>query len=161
MRLEAAVCAALAAELRPMPGIRELLASLQVPYCLASSSGGARIALSLQLAGLTEYFDGRIFGTELVVHGKPAPDLFLHAARAMAAPPERCLVIEDSDPGIAAARAAGMTAWGFAGGSHLSAGDAADRLRASGAAAVFAKMDAMQRALVGERAAEGSGDGLR
>jgi beta-phosphoglucomutase-like phosphatase (HAD superfamily) len=109
--------------------------------------------LSLQLTGLTGYFDGRTFGAELVVHGKPAPDLFRHAAQAMGAAPERCLVIEDSDPGIAAARAAGMTAWGFTGGSHLTSPDAADRLRASGAAEVFASMEAMQRALPGERAA--------
>ena len=161
MRLEARVRAAFAAELRPMQGMRELLTSLRVPYCLASSSGGVRIALSLQLTGLTAYFDGRIFGAELVVHGKPAPDLFLHAAQAMGAAPQRCLVIEDSDPGIAAARAAGMTAWGFMGGSHLTWPDAADRLRASGAAEVFASMEAMQRALLGPQALEGNGDGLR
>jgi HAD superfamily hydrolase (TIGR01509 family) len=146
-RLEAIVGSALTAELRPMPGVRELLTALRVPYCLASSSGAARIALSLQLTGLAAYFENRTFGAELVVHGKPAPDLFLHAARAMGATPERCLVIEDSDPGIAAARAAGMTAWGFAGGSHLTAADAGERLRTSGAAEVFAKMAAMQQAL--------------
>jgi HAD superfamily hydrolase (TIGR01509 family) len=153
MRLEATVRVAYAAELRPMPGICELLMSLRVPYCLASSSGGARIALSLKLAGLAGYFDNRVFGAELVAHGKPAPDLFLHAARMMGAVPGRCLVIEDSDPGVAAARAAGMTAWGFAGGSHLAAADAGERLRASGAAKVFAKMEAMQRALAGGQAA--------
>jgi HAD superfamily hydrolase (TIGR01509 family) len=153
MRLEAIVRSAFTAELQPIPGVRELLASLRAPYCLASSSGAARIALSLQLAGLAEYFDNRIFGAELVAHGKPAPDLFLHAARAMGAAPERCLVIEDSEPGIAAACAAGMTVWGFAGGSHFTANDAGERLRASGAAEVFAKMDAMQSALAGEQAA--------
>jgi HAD superfamily hydrolase (TIGR01509 family) len=152
-RFEAAVRSAFAAELQPMPGIRELLGSLRVPYCVASSSGAARIALSLQLAGLATSFEGRVFGAELVVHGKPAPDVFLYAAQAMGAAPERCLVIEDSDPGIAAACAAGMVAWGFTGGSHLAAEDVADRLRASGAAEVFAKMDAMQRALLGEPAA--------
>jgi HAD superfamily hydrolase (TIGR01509 family) len=147
-RLEAAVHAAFIAELQPMPGIRDLLASLRIPYCLASSSGRTRIALSLELAGLAARFDGRIFSAELVAQGKPAPDLFLHAAQAMGAAPARCLVIEDSDPGIAAARAAGMTVWGFTGGSHLSTSGAAERLHASGAAEVFAKMDQMRQALV-------------
>ncbi|HVZ01918.1 MAG TPA: HAD family hydrolase [Dongiaceae bacterium] len=146
-RLEAAVRAAFAAALKPMPGIRDLLASLRTPYCLASSSDRARIALSLELAGLSDRFAGRVFGAEAVAHGKPAPDLFLHAARAMGAAPERCLVVEDSGPGIAAGRAAGMTVWGFAGGSHLAGNGAEQRLRASGAARVFAKMDDLQRAL--------------
>jgi HAD superfamily hydrolase (TIGR01509 family) len=147
-RLEAAVRAAFTASLQPMPGIGDLIAALRIPFCLASSSGRARIALSLQLAGLAERFGDRVFGAELVARGKPAPDLFLHAAREMGAVPERCLVIEDSAPGIAAGRAAGMTVWGFAGGSHLAGMDVAQRLRASGAARVFAKMDEMQHALV-------------
>ena len=149
-QLEEAVSAALAAQLQPMPGIRDLLASLQTPYCLASSSGRERIALSLRLAGLADRFDGRVFGAELVAHGKPAPDLFLCAAKTMGVAPARCLVIEDSGPGIVAGRAAGMTVWGFTGGSHLATTDVADRLRASGAAAVFAKMDEMQRAFGGK-----------
>jgi len=147
-RFEAAVSAAFTAELQAMPGIHDLLTSLPMPYCLASSSGRVRIALSLKLAGLTDRFDGRVFAAEQVARGKPAPDLFLHAAQAMGAAPGRCLVIEDSDPGIAAGRAAGMTVWGFTGGSHLTTSDAAQRLRASGAAEVFAKMAALQDALV-------------
>jgi HAD superfamily hydrolase (TIGR01509 family) len=146
-RLETSVCAAFTASLQPMPGIGDLLGALRMPYCLASSSGRTRIELSLRLAGLAGRFDGRVFGAEQVARGKPAPDLFLHAARTMGAAPERCLVVEDSGPGIAAGRAAGMTVWGFAGGSHLAGIDATQRLRASGAARVFAKMREMQRAL--------------
>lgn len=149
-RLEAAVSDAFIAQLQPMPGICDLLTSLQIPYCLASSSGRKRIALSLRLARLTDRFDGRVFGAELVAHGKPAPDLFLHAAKAMGVAPARCLVIEDSGAGIAAGRAAGMTVWGFTGGSHLATAEAAEHLRAFGAAAVFAKMDEMQCALGGK-----------
>ena len=146
-RFEAAAAAAFTAQLQPMPGIRDLLGSLRIPYCLASSSGQARIALSLKLAGLADRFDSRVFSAEQVTRGKPAPDLFLLAARTMGAHPRRCLVIEDSEPGIAAARAADMTVWGFTGGSHLATPAAAERLRASGAAAVFAKMAELQRAL--------------
>ena len=74
-----------------------------------------------------------------MAHGKPAPDLFLLAAAEMGAEPARCLVIEDSVPGVTAARAAGMTAFGFCGGSHCQAGDAA-RLAAAGAATIFDAM---------------------
>jgi HAD superfamily hydrolase (TIGR01509 family) len=147
-RFEAAVRVAFTASLRPMPGIGDLLAALRTPYCLASSSSGVRIALSLELAGLAGRFTGRAFGAEMVARGKPAPDLVLYAAKTMGAAPERCLVIEDSAPGIAGGRAAGMTVWGFAGGSHLVGRDAAQRLRASGAAQVFAKMRDLQRALM-------------
>ncbi len=107
--------AAFTASLQPMPGVGAFLDSLRVPFCLASSSGRERIALSLKLAGLTDRFGGRVFGAEMVTRGKPAPDLFLHAARAMGIAPGHCLVIEDSAPGIAAGCAAGMTVWGFAG----------------------------------------------
>jgi HAD superfamily hydrolase (TIGR01509 family) len=151
-RFEAAVRVAFTASLQPMPGVAALLAALRIPFCLASSSSRTRIALSLQLVGLTDRFDGRLFSAEMVARGKPAPDLFLHVAQAMGAAPGRCLVIEDSGPGIMAGCAAGMTVWGFAGGSHLAGidgagGDAVQRLRASGAARVFAKMDEMQAAL--------------
>lgn len=146
-RFEAAVAAAFTAELRPMAGIADLLHSLDMPFCLASSSGRTRIALSLKLAGLAECFGDRVFSAEQVARGKPAPDLFLHAAAAMGTAPERCLVIEDSMPGITAGRAAGMTVWGFAGGSHLATAEAAERLRASGAAAVFGKMHDLRGAL--------------
>ncbi|HEY1332275.1 MAG TPA: HAD family hydrolase [Actinomycetota bacterium] len=101
--------------LRPVPGIREVLDALAVPFCLASSGTMKRIVRSLTVAGLLDRFDGRIFSAEQVAHGKPAPDLFLYAASAMGVPPSGCIVIEDSPNGVAAARAAGMRVLGFAG----------------------------------------------
>ena len=84
-----------------------------------------------------------------VKRGKPDPDLFLHAAKTMGIAPQNCVVIEDSEPGIAAGCAAGMTVWAFTGGGHLAGRDAAQRLAASGATRVFAKMDDLRLALTG------------
>ena len=109
------------AELRPMPGIIEVLDSLAVPYCAATSSGPERAHHSLRAAGLADRFGERIFTVSMVARPKPAPDLFLHAAAATGADPKECLVVEDSDLGIAAAQAAGMQAWQFTGGSHYAA----------------------------------------
>jgi HAD superfamily hydrolase (TIGR01509 family) len=106
------------AELRPMPGILDVLDSLAVPYCAATSSNTERARHSLRAAGLAERFGARVYTVSMVARPKPAPDLFLHAATAMGADPKHCLVIEDSDLGIAAAQAAGMRAWQFTGGSH-------------------------------------------
>jgi HAD superfamily hydrolase (TIGR01509 family) len=108
-------------ELRPMPGILDVLDRLAVPFCAATSSHPERAQRSLRAAGLTERFGARVYTTAMVARPKPAPDLFLHAAKAMQVDPGRCLVIEDSDLGIAAARAAGMIAWQFTGGSHYQA----------------------------------------
>ncbi|MEZ5832427.1 MAG: HAD family hydrolase [Dongiaceae bacterium] len=109
------------AELRPMPGIIDVLDNLAVPYCAATSSGSERAHQSLRAAGLVERFGDRIFTVSMVSRPKPAPDLFLHAAAAMGIDPADCLVVEDSDLGIAAAHAAGITAWQFTGGSHYAA----------------------------------------
>src|SRR5437660_12843714 len=81
-----------------------------------------------------------------VGHGKPAPDLFLHAAERMGVPPERCVAIEDSLPGVTAAVAAGMTVIGFVGASHCRPSDAA-RLAAQGAIAVIDDMAQLLPAL--------------
>ena len=105
-------------ELRPTPGIAQSLDRLDVPFCVASSSQPERIRLSLELTGLIDYFAPNIFSATMVENGKPAPDLFLHAAKTMGAVPARCLVIEDSPAGIAAAKAADMGVFGFLGGSH-------------------------------------------
>ncbi|WP_326615034.1 HAD family hydrolase [Streptomyces scopuliridis] len=102
-----------------MPGVGELLDALDgrlLPYCVASSGGHERIEHSLTVTGLWERFAGRVFSADDVAHGKPAPDLFLHAARALGTPPDRCLVIEDSPAGVDAALAAGMPVVGYAGG---------------------------------------------
>jgi HAD superfamily hydrolase (TIGR01509 family) len=109
------------AELRATPGILDVLDNLAVPYCAATSSSAERARQSLRAAGLTERFGDRVYTVSMVARPKPAPDLFLHAAAAMGAEPTDCLVIEDSDLGIAAAQAAGMQAWQFTGGSHYAA----------------------------------------
>ncbi len=105
-------------ELRPISGISATLQALAIPFCVASSSQMERIRLSLQVAGLASYFDNRIFSASMVEHGKPAPDLFLHAAREMHIEPGRCIVIEDSPAGVDAAKRAGMRVFAFTGGSH-------------------------------------------
>jgi HAD superfamily hydrolase (TIGR01509 family) len=106
-------------ELTPVDGIPELLDALEaagVPTCVASSGTHSRMRRTLGLTGLRERFEGRIFSASEVEHGKPAPDLFLHAAERMGVPPSECSVVEDSVYGVRAAVAAGMTVHGFAGG---------------------------------------------
>ncbi|MBM7519533.1 HAD family hydrolase [Nocardioides nitrophenolicus] len=117
-RRVAANDAVFAAELTAVPGIVEALALLAGAghlTCVASSGSHRRIERVLGLTGLLDQFRGRIFSTEDVARGKPAPDLFLHAAARVGVPPQRCVVVEDSPAGVAAAVAAGMPVVGFAG----------------------------------------------
>jgi HAD superfamily hydrolase (TIGR01509 family) len=107
---------ALEAELEPVDGVTEALDRISAPTCVASSGTHERIHFTLGLTGLLERFDGRIFSSVDVANGKPAPDLFLHAAASLGADPSRCAVVEDSVYGVQAARAAGMRAFGYAGG---------------------------------------------
>lgn len=115
-------------ELKPVPGIFPVLDKLACAACVATSSSPPRAAHSLKLTGLSEYFGDAVFTASLVANGKPAPDLFLHAARVCGVRPEACLVIEDSLPGLAAARAANMNVAHFLGGSHLDLSDAGKAL---------------------------------
>lgn len=118
---EAALFARFRAELSPVPGVAALLDRLKakgLPYCIASSGTLERIGVALEAMSLTDRFP-HVFSAEHVTRGKPAPDLFLHAAAAMDARPEECLVIEDSPFGITGARRAGMRRLGFTGGAHL------------------------------------------
>jgi HAD superfamily hydrolase (TIGR01509 family) len=107
---------AYAAELTPVDGVLEALDRITLPSCVASSATHAHLRYTLGLTGLYERFAGRVFSAEDVGRGKPAPDLFLHAAAQMGAEPTGCVVVEDSRPGVEAARAAGMRALAFAGG---------------------------------------------
>ncbi len=129
--------AAFAERLEAMPLAEEVLAKLPLRYCLASSSGLDRIRLTLSVTHLGGHFAGRVFNTAMVAKEKPAPDLFLLAARKMNRPPERALVIEDSISGVRAGKAAAMTVWGFVGGSHCRGRDVAARLTAAGADRTF------------------------
>jgi HAD superfamily hydrolase (TIGR01509 family) len=104
------------AELEPVDGIREALAQISLPVCVASSSPPERLRFKLELTGLYTRFAGRIYSATEVANGKPAPDLFLHAARELGADPAECVVVEDSRYGVQAARAAGMDVLAYAGG---------------------------------------------
>ncbi|MGA5319676.1 HAD family hydrolase [Streptomyces seoulensis] len=113
----ARVFAAFEEELRPVAGVAGVLEKLTadgVPYCVASSGSHERIRVGHRVTGLDRWFDDdRIFSSQDVGRGKPAPDLFLYAAERMGVAPERCLVVEDSPLGVQAARAAGMDVYGF------------------------------------------------
>jgi HAD superfamily hydrolase (TIGR01509 family) len=138
--LTAAVRAAFLSALRPIEGVNSVLEGLQIPYCVASSSDVDRVSLSLSLTGLAPHFDGRLYTSQMVERGKPAPDLFLYAAERMQADPRGTLVIEDSISGVEAGKAAGMTVWGFVGGSHYRSRDGKTILREAGADRVFGRM---------------------
>lgn len=105
--------------LKVMPGIRDVLETLALPWCVATSSSPKRAARSLEIAGLSALVGDGLYTASMVAHGKPAPDLFLHVARDRGVAPDRCLVIEDSLNGVRAGLAAGMEVWRFTGGSHL------------------------------------------
>jgi HAD superfamily hydrolase (TIGR01509 family) len=127
-------------ELKPIPGIAETLDRLATPRCVASSSNPDRIRLSLTITGLIGKLEPHIFSATMVKNGKPAPDLFLHAASQMGMDPRDCIVIEDSPAGIEAAQRAGMTVFAFTGGSHASAPGYQDRIDALSPDVVFDAM---------------------
>lgn len=139
--LRTRIAAAFESELRAMPGIETALARVPSRTCVASSSSLDRLRHALSLVGLFERFDPHIFSANQVAHGKPAPDLFLFAARSMTVAPEQCVVIEDSVAGVQAGVAAGMRVLGFTGGSHCGA-QHAEWLRTAGAQAIFTDMRA-------------------
>ena len=126
-------------DLRPIAGVKEAIAALRYPYCVASSSSLERIRLSLEVTQLAPLFGSHIFSATQVAHGKPAPDLYLFVATAMAVPPEHCVVIEDSAPGTSAGRAAGMKVIGFTGAAHATS-DSASHLAAAGANPIISSM---------------------
>ncbi|GGP72306.1 haloacid dehalogenase [Shewanella algicola] len=100
-------------------GFNKVLAQLTVPYCIATSSSLPRTTKALSVVGLTDVFSGCVFTASEVKRGKPAPDLFLHAAERMGVKPEHCLVIEDSFFGVTAAVAANMPVIHYVGGGHM------------------------------------------
>lgn len=139
LRVQAADAAAFARDLRPVAGVTALLADFPWRRCVASSGTPEKIRTTLGLTGLRDRFEPHLFSAAMVARGKPAPDLFLHAARAMGVAPAACVVIEDAAAGIAAAVAAGMRGFGFVGASHCGPGHAA-LLTAAGAERVFDDM---------------------
>jgi HAD superfamily hydrolase (TIGR01509 family) len=129
--------ALLAREVRPVRGVVDALAALSVPYCVASSGDPEKMRTTLSATGLLPLFEGRRFSAVDVARGKPAPDIFLHAAQRMGARPERCVVVEDTPVGTRAGVAAGMLVLGYA--ELMSAA----RLREAGAWRTFDDMDAL------------------
>ena len=107
---------AFADRLAPVDGVLEALDRISLSSCIASSGTHEHLRYTLGLTGLYERFAGRIFSAEDVARGKPAPDLFLHAAQRMGAEPAACVVVEDSRAGVQAARAAGMRVLAYGGG---------------------------------------------
>ena len=138
--MRARVMTAFTTDLRPMDGIERLLAGLKPARCVASNSHIDRVRHGLTATGLLAHLEPHIYTAAMVARGKPAPDLFLFAASRHGIAPERCVVIEDSLSGVAAAKAAGMAVVGFTGGSHCRDGHAATMLDA-GCTRVFSRMD--------------------
>ncbi|MBS8228938.1 HAD family hydrolase [Vannielia litorea] len=114
-----------AAGLTETVGVREMLRALGRRACVATSSSPQRVARTLALLELEPFFE-RVFTASEVARGKPAPDLFLLAAKSLKVHPDFCLVIEDSKAGLRAAEAAGMEVWRYTGGAHFSGFSAAD-----------------------------------
>jgi len=126
-------------ELKPVTGAAAAVASLPYPRCVSSSSAPERLRLSLEVTGLAPLFGPHVFSAAQVTHSKPAPDLFLLAARRLGKAPSQAIVIEDSTLGITAARAAGMASIGFVGASHVTE-DLAARLTEAGADLIVTAM---------------------
>jgi HAD superfamily hydrolase (TIGR01509 family) len=137
----------LRSELRPTAHVDHALTWLRGPKCVASSSPIERVRLSLEITGLLRFFDPYLFTATDIPRGKPAPDLFLHAAAKMHVAPADCIVVEDSPAGISAAHAAGMAPIGFIGGNHVNPDFGAQLIKA-GARAVVADMRALKGTVV-------------
>jgi HAD superfamily hydrolase (TIGR01509 family) len=137
-------------ELVPIPGIEELLAALATPRCVASNSHLERVRQALSVTRLLPLFDPHVFSASQVMRGKPAPDLFLFAARQLGASPADCIVVEDSATGVEAAMAAGMPVVGCCAGSHCP-GDHADQLLGAGCSRVFARTPDLAAYLCGAK----------
>ncbi len=101
-------------ELKAVPGVHDLLDSLSVPVCIASNGTQDEVTMRLRITGLTDYFKGAIFSGLDFPNPKPAPDVYLAAARAFNVPPSRCVVVEDTAVGVTAAVRAGMKVYGHA-----------------------------------------------
>jgi HAD superfamily hydrolase (TIGR01509 family) len=126
--------AALRSDINPIAGVSEVLKELRVPYCVASSGEHEKIRLTLGTTGLLRSFENRIFSVTDVANPKPAPDVFLFAARTLGVDPAACAVVEDTPTGVRAGVAAGMRVFGF------SANTPQHRLREAGAHHVFSDM---------------------
>jgi HAD superfamily hydrolase (TIGR01509 family) len=131
--------AALAERVEAVPGVAAVVAALQAqgkPFAVASGADVHKMGITLGRSQLLQAFEGRIFGSDHVAHSKPAPDVYLFAAKALGVDPRRCAVVEDTPTGTRAGVAAGATVFAYSGAAH---GDA-NALLAAGATAVFNDM---------------------
>ena len=131
-------------ELTPLPGVREAVTMIGGTRCVASSTALGSLKANIVRAGLADLFGEHVFSASQVRRAKPAPDVFLFAASQMGHDPKHCIVIEDSVPGVAAARRAGMTVIGYTGSSHEPQA-MQPRLLQAGAVSVAGHMDHLPR----------------
>ena len=131
-------------------GLLDRLVAEGISCAIATGGSVRRMRETLKISGLGARFVDRAFSADEVAHGKPAPDLFLYAARKLCVPSDECVVIEDSPHGIEGARRAGMRAIGFIGGAHLESRREShgELLRRRGAEEVLSRMDGMAEALL-------------
>jgi len=127
-----------------VPGVADALRQIRMPMACASNSQTAYVRAALARTGLEGYFGARLFCADQVAQPKPAPDVYLAAARALGVAPAQCLVVEDSAAGVTAASDAGMTVLGFVGTAHARA-EQAEVLLASGASCIVESMDNLPR----------------
>ena len=136
--VEQRTLSAMARELQPIDGVDEALSNLDKARCVASSSSVDWISSGLKKTGLLHHLTPHLFSASMVKNGKPAPDIFLHAASQMGVGPGRALVVEDSLPGVRAGVAAGTVVVGFTGGSHIvNKAEHGERLASAGAALII------------------------
>lgn len=133
---------ALAAEIKAIAGVENLISQLTLPYCVASNSEASKVEKMLRLTGLLAYFDGRIFSAADLGKPKPAPDVYLKIADEFGVNPAACLVIEDTTTGVRAGVAAGMQVIGY------SATTSEQALTAAGAVEVFKAMSEIQKVIL-------------
>ena len=131
--------AALLSELTAVPGIEAALDVIELPYCVASNGSQEKMRMTLGITGLLSRFEGKLVSATEVLRGKPAPDVFLHAAKKYGASPSACAVVEDTPTGVTAAVAAGMTVFGYA------APTPSARLLAAGACQTFSHMSELPK----------------
>jgi HAD superfamily hydrolase (TIGR01509 family) len=134
--------AALAAQVKAVPGVAAVVAALQAlgkPFAVASGADVHKMGITLGRSQLLHAFEGRMFGSDHVAHSKPAPDVYLFAAKALGVDARSCAVVEDTPTGTRAGVAAGATVFAYAGAAHSDA----NALLAAGAAAVFSDMAAL------------------
>jgi HAD superfamily hydrolase (TIGR01509 family) len=137
-RVDAMIDASFASSLRPIDGVREAVIAIGGQRCVASTTAQPYLSQNIAIAGLTDLFGDAVFSASQVKRPKPAPDVFLYSASQMGHDPKDCVVVEDSVPGVLAARRAGMRVIGFTGAAH---DPAAMRSRLSEAGAIHVASD--------------------